>query len=553
MRLKKVIIENFKCFRGKFELELNEGLNILVGDNESGKSTILEAVHLALSGWFHGRHIRTELGEALFNKKVMEEYISGLHQNGNIDPPRIRIELFFEIDDDATSAIFEGDNNLTRQRECGIRFEILFQDRYQSEYDALLNNGDLKSLPIEYYDCEWESFARESITPRRIPFKSSFIDSASGRYQNGSDAYISRIIRDLLEEDEKVKISQAHRGFKDSFDEEEIVKTINERLSQGEISDKNVTLSADFSTKTAWETSLKTYLDDIPFDYVGKGEQTLVKTQLALSHKKAKKANILLLEEPENHLSHSKLNKLIEHLKDSETDNGNTKQVIISTHSSFVANKFNLVNLIILNEAPSGSRSQARMNDLTSETQKFFEKLPGYDTLRMILCRKVILVEGPSDELVVQKAYIKHKGKLPIEDRVDVISVGTSFLRFLEIAKKINKPVAVVADNDSDYQNTIVKKYAEYGTLRNVRICASEDNNLPTLEPQIVDANHEQLDVLAAIFNFDSQNNQDLRCALKTHMEINKTKYALQLFETDQDIDFPQYILDAVKWEYEPE
>ena len=116
-----------------------------------------------------------------------------------------------------------------------------------------------------------------------------------------------------------------------------------------------------------------------------------------------------------------------------------------------------------------------------------------------------------------------------------------------------NKPVAVVADNDGDYETKIVEKYAEYEKLQNVKICASKDNDSRTLEPQIVDANHEQLDVLAAIFNFDSQYNQDLRCALKTHMEKNKTKYALQLFESDQDIDFPQYILDAVNWEYEPE
>jgi len=45
----------------------------------------------------------------------------------------------------------------------------------------------------------------------------------------------------------------------------------------------------------------------------------------------------------------------------------------------------------------------------------------------MILCRKAILVEGPSDELIVQKAYSKQKDRLPIEDEVDVISVGTSF------------------------------------------------------------------------------------------------------------------------------
>lgn len=441
-----------------------------------------------------------------------------------------------------------------RQKECGIRFEILFQDRYRSEYDTLLNNRDLKSLPIEYYDCEWESFARESITPRRIPFKSSFIDSASGRHQNGSDAYISRIIRDLLDDDEKVKISQAHRGLKDSFAGEEIVKRINEKLNQGDISDKKVTLSADVSTKTAWETSLKTYLDDIPFDFVGKGEKTLVKTQLALSHKKAKEANILLLEEPENHLSHSNLNKLIKHLKDSETDVNKKKQVIISTHSSFVANKFNLINLIILNQEAGDRRSQARMNNLTSETQKFFEKLPGYDTLRMILCRKVILVEGPSDELVVQKAYIKEKGKLPIEDRVDVISVGNSFLRFLEIAAKINKPVAVVTDNDRDYRINIERKYQEYKSVPNIKIFADENYDLPTLEPHIVDANREQLNVLADIFNVSSEHgDDDLADILEDYMQSKKTHYALQLFESEQDINYPQYILDAVDWEYVPE
>jgi predicted ATP-dependent endonuclease of OLD family len=37
--------------------------------------------------------------------------------------------------------------------------------------------------------------------------------------------------------------------------------------------------------------------------------------------------------------------------------------------------------------------------------KNILNKLPGYDTLRLILCNKAILVEGPSDELIVQKAY----------------------------------------------------------------------------------------------------------------------------------------------------
>ena len=138
-----------------------------------------------------------------------------------------------------------------------------------------------------------------------------------------------------MEDDEKVKISQVHRGLKDLFARDDVITKINSKLNQGDISEKKVTLSADISTKTAWETSLKTYLDEIPFEFIGKGEQSLVKTQLALNHKKAKEANILLLEEPENHLSHSRLNKLIKHLKNSEADSSDKKQVIISTPVSY--------------------------------------------------------------------------------------------------------------------------------------------------------------------------------------------------------------------------
>jgi len=42
---------------------------------------------------------------------------------------------------------------------------------------------------------------------------------------------------------------------------------------------------------------------------------------------------------------------------------------------------------------------------------------------------------------------------LPIEDEVDVISVGNSFLRFLEIAEKIKKSVVVVTDNDGNVES----------------------------------------------------------------------------------------------------
>lgn len=553
MHITKIIIENFKCFEGRFPLELNKGLNILVGDNEAGKSTILEAIHLALSGWIYGKHLRNELTQSLFNNNIIYDYLKGLKTQNRPLPPQILIELFFEIENDSQKALFEGNGNSTKQKACGIQFKISFNEKYQTEYGLLLGSGDeINSLPIEFYDFSWSSFARDDrLTPKIIPIKSALIDSSNNRYQSGSDVYISRIIRDLLTDEQKVKISQAHRKLKDSFAKDDSIQEINKELEQKQISDKKVELSVDISTKTAWETSLTTYLENIPFNCIGRGEQCLVKTKLALSHKKSQEASIILLEEPENHLSHSKLNKFIKHIKASN----NEKQIIISTHSSFVANKLGLRSLILLNtDQATNKRIESRLTDLDKTTKEYFEKLAGFDTLRMILCRKAILVEGPSDELIVQKAYLKQKENLPIEDEVDVVSVGTSFLRFLEIAEKIKKPIVVVTDNDGDFEKNITRKYKSYEDSATIKICADSNNDLNTLEPQLVDANKDQLNVLREVLGIKETRYPDKNSIIKyMSNNNNKTDCALKIFNTpkDKDVKFPKYILDAISWEYE--
>lgn len=544
MIIRKVKIENYKCFR-EFSIDLDKGINILVGDNESGKSTILEAIHLALSGLIAGKYLRNELSQYLFNNDVVTEYVASLKEGAPKAPPHILIEVYMSGND---LAEFEGNGNSQKAKECGISLKIAFKDDHKPEYEELVKNGSVETIPIEYYEATWESFARSVITPRSIPIKSALIDSSSHRYQSGSDIYISRIIRENLEHRDIVDISQAYRKMKEAFMAEEAIKTINERIkSTAQISEKNVRLSVDLSSRNAWETSLMTYLNDIPFHHIGKGEQCIVKTQLALGHKKAKEANVILLEEPENHLSHSKLNQLIRSIKGNCED----KQIIISTHSSFVANKLGLVSLILLNEGET-----VRLKELSPETKSFFERLSGYDTLRLILCEKAILVEGDSDELVVQKAYMmQNQNKLPIEDRIDVISVGTSFLRFLEIAERLNKAVIIVTDSDGDIL-ALRNKYEQYldpNAKPNIKICFDEEMdtgdleiggkkfNYNTLEPKLLKTNG--LTVMNGILGTDYSEIDDLH----KYMKSNKTECALKIFDSAEEIIFPQYILDAIK------
>jgi putative ATP-dependent endonuclease of OLD family len=546
MNISKIYIENFKIFKGSFDLTLNKGVNILVGNNEAGKSTIIEAIHLALTGLYGGKYLKNELTQYVFNNEVVAKYIQSLESGVAIQIPQILIEIFMEGED---LAEFEGDGNSTKSKAIGISFKVAFDDKYKGEYEELVKMGGIKTLPIEYYNISWTSFARdENITPRTIPIKSALIDSASNKLQNGSDIYISRIVKEFLESNEVVEISQAHRKMKESFMNEPAIQHINEKIKNAaKISDKKVELSVELSSKNAWESSLVTQLDDIPFHFIGKGEQCLVKTKLALGHKKAKEANIILFEEPENHLSHSKLNQLI---RDIINDNGD-KQILISTHNSFVANKLSLKNLIFLND-----RKTIRLNDLSKETFQFFQKLAGYDTLRLILCNKAILVEGDSDELVVQKAFmVKNKGYLPIEKSIDVISVGTSFLRFLEIAEKIKKQVAIVTDNDGKV-NALKDKYKNYlGANKKefIDICFDEvvdtgnlrigdkPFNYNTLEPKLLKSN--SLDKMNEILGTTYANDNDLY----KYMKSNKTECSLKFFETDIEFNFPEYILQAIK------
>jgi putative ATP-dependent endonuclease of OLD family len=539
MNITKILIKNFKCYQ-EFELELNSGINIIVGNNEAGKSTIIEAIHLALSGLFDGKYIKYELTQYLFNKNAIEKYIKN-----PTELPIILIELYFEKD---SFPLFEGNANSKKiPKENGISFQIKFDENYKSEYNELIKSGGMRTLPIEYYEIVWNTFARETITPRMIPIKSALIDSTSGKYKNGSDIYIARIIKENLEHEDIVGISQAHRNMRDTFNNDKYIEKINKKIKENTISNKDIKLSVELLSKNAWGNSLMTYLDEIPFHFIGKGEQCILKTSLALSHKKTKESNIILIEEPENHLSHTKLNQLIKQIKNHST----SKQILISTHSSFVANKLGLNSLILLN-----NRKALKLIELTKETKSFFEKISGYDTLRLLLCDKAILVEGDSDELVVQKAYMQeNEGKLPIEDGIDVISVGISFKRFLEIAENIKLKVTVVTDNDGDIE-ALNKKYTNY--LKNNKkenILISFDNtvddgslkigdksfNYNTLEPKILKVNN--LEILNNIFSTAYKSNDDL---LK-YMNKNKTKCALDIFDTKEDIHFPEYILEAIK------
>lgn len=531
--IKKLTITNYKLFQ-TFSLACKPGLNIIVGDNESGKSTILEAIHLALTKKLNGRFVDSELTPYLFNKQVVETYLEAIQQGGNHELPKITIEAY--LDDIPELQTLRGSNNLDGVDAVGVKVEIMFDDDYRAEYEKLLegDRADIKGIPVEYYRASWYSFAHQQVTARSLKVGVSFIDATTIRLQSGTDHYLHNIINDGLDVKERVGLALAYRRLKERFSEEPAIQEINSKLTaRGDaITDKDLAVAIDLSQRGTWETSLTPHLNDIPFQHIGKGDQNALKIMLALD-RQAGDSHVVLIEEPENHLSFSTMNALLTKIE-SKCEG---KQIFATTHSAYVLNKLGIDKLVLLHD-----KKPAFLTALPADTRDYFRKLSGYDTLRLVLAKRTILVEGPSDELIVQKAYVLRHAKLPIQDRVDVLNVrGLSFARFLDIAKELAVETSVVTDNDGNHATKVVAKYAPYLIQpTTIKVFADTNDALPSLEEQIVACN--ELAALNAILGTTCAD----AAALLAHMKENKTECALRIFSTESPVTMPAYVWNAV-------
>jgi len=533
MYITKVLIRNYRALK-KVDIDFNEKINIIVGPNEAGKSTLLEAVNLALSGQVNGRSILYDLHPFLFNIECVEEFIAKLKEDQQTEPPIFKIELY--LNDDDSLASLKGTNNSLSEDVPGLLIEAKMNPEFSKEYQGYIENPrKVTSLPVEYYRVEWKTFAHKLLNPRSKPIKSAMIDTGELRYGVGPNKYILDRITERLEPAQKAQMSLSYRKMKEHFVADQTITVVNTDLAKqkGIVSEKTLSVDLDVTSRASWETGIVSKLDKIPFDLVGRGEQNSVKIKLALDTQS--ECQIFLVEEPENHLSFANLNHLISEI----TKRSNGKQLFITTHSNFVLNKLDIGNVLLF-----CNQKAISLNSLEKTTRDYFLKLPGHDTLRLILSKqKTILVEGASDELVVQKAYKDTHKKSPLEDGVDVITVrGLAFKRFLEIAKLLEIKTHVITDNDGDVE-AVRGKYADFDDCDYIQIHYDEDVEAKTLEHQLLKANglkgmNEILD--------KSFSTKDEMLGFMTASD-NKTDNALKILKTEKTFTIPLYIKNAIK------
>lgn len=130
----KVSLRNFKRFE-KLDLPLHRGLNVLLGDNEAGKSSVLLAIDVALSA---SRSKIEALGiDSLLNAVAVRRFMAGRRLVADL--PRVVVELFLT---DGPEPLLSGKNNVDGKMCDGIKLECAVPRELEQEVAELLGDKD---------------------------------------------------------------------------------------------------------------------------------------------------------------------------------------------------------------------------------------------------------------------------------------------------------------------------------------------------------------------------------------------------------------------------
>ena len=436
---------------------------------------------LGLTGRINGRWASEELNPYWFNTELVEAFSMSREAGERVAWPEICIELFLS-DRDELQHLSGANNTETPTRACpGVTLRVAPNPEYRDELEQWASSPS-GLLPVEYYKVDWRSFADHVLTGRPRALVTALIDSRTLRSSSGVDYHMREILRDQLDAAERAAMSLAYREVKAAMTDGAL-KPINERMAEAHkaLHDQPIGLAMDQTTRTSWEGAVTPQVREIPFSMSGQGQQAAIKISLAM-RRHADRASFVMIEEPENHLTFASLGVLLGRM---EQLAGENQQLFVATHSSFVLNRLGLDAIHLL----SAGRTR-KFPGPSVATVKYFQKLPGYDTLRMVLADRVVLVEGPSDEIIFERIFRDLFDRRPIEAGIDVLSVrGLSFPRCLELCSALEKTVAVVRDNDGHDPSELRSELEEWLVGGTQEAFIGDPEHGATLEPQLIHVN----------------------------------------------------------------
>ena len=518
MIIERMKIINFKKFYGEINIKFNEDLNVIIGDNEAGKSSILMALDLILSG---SQNKIENIGlENLFNCKAIDEFMNSDRDVTKL--PELIIELYLK---DTGILELNGNNNEENIMADGISLKIRPDEDFIKVITESLSKENAV-FPFEYYKCVFKKFSDDSYNNYKKPIKHIVIDSSNISSEYHMKEYVLSLYSAYTDDFSKSLNNLEYRKIKKNF-ENTSLDTLNTKLP-------NIKFGLSTNNKYSLENNLTIYDNGIDLWNKGSGTQCMLKIRSSLD-KKTENIDLILIEEPENHLSDVNMRKMIQDIMDSSK-----KQMFITTHNSMICSRLNLKKVIALSENKITTSEFSLIDD---ETADFFVKCPSNTILNFILSSKVILVEGAAEYLLFEKFYKLHTNNDANSDKINVISVnGLSFKRYLDVAKKLNIKVAVITDNDNNYISNIAEKYKDYKDDNNIQVFSDTDNSRNTFEVCLYNDNYDYI----------NNHNITIETDKLKFMLNNKAESAYRILkelENDsENFTIPKYIMDAIEW-----
>lgn len=445
MIISELKIYNFRQFKSVngvpgLEITFHKGLNALIGENDSGKSAVIDALKLILLTQSN-EYIRPS--DEDFYKPVEGEACS-------------------ELKIDCTIAEFtqnEAKNFIEYLSftKTGDKVEYTLELHYRAWKEGHKIYQELRVGDIDD-GISIDGKAREFLKAVYLkPLRDAEREMSSGRGSRISQILLNHpVFKDKKKHAVLDIFQDANRRienyFTDDTDGKRILQTIRNNLES--FNDNGQASNAELKTS---DIQLKAILESLSLDAPeinpGLGELNLLfiaAELLLLKDDTDGGLKLALIEELEAHLHPQAQLRLISYLQNEY--NENDVQIIISTHSPILASKINLKNLILMKNGTGFDLAEG-MTGLQKGDYLFLQRFLDSTKTNLFFAKGIIMVEGDAENILVP--ILADILGYPLEKYgISIVNVGsTAFLRYSGIMVRkdgadIGIPVSVITDCD---------------------------------------------------------------------------------------------------------
>lgn len=426
MKLKSINIKNFGCFdeRG-VNIDFTDSITTFIGGNSVGKSTVFKAILRVLS---------TNPRDRIFE-----------HEDFFESSLEINIDLLIQIPDcslsddcifysETTGYIYVNVNSIRFSTNSEIITNYTYykdfdkKDSYTIDREGCLLEDSLRSSDYSKIDYEGVNL-RRVVEVFYIPTHRNSIKDIKVSDELLSTLILNFINNSMTDGEKKTlsaKIKKGSEGINDVLNNSISIAGVKNKLSLiwNEVNSNSV-VDFQFIPKILSEIlgNMQLMLGDKYIDQAGDGERSILAiTMIAAFLKfytnsllKEGKCVLLMIEEPENHVSPQLLGRIIVVMKD--ISNISNVQVVFTTHSPSVIKRIDPLAIRIF------QRKQAVKGFLEGTFDDKYVRGAIQKYPELYFSKLVILVEGDSEEKVLP--YFLQKENLdPDLFNISIVPLG---------------------------------------------------------------------------------------------------------------------------------